>query len=167
MSHARAFTLVELVAAIGLMVLLAAGVPLLFRREGNAGTALRAAQRELATALELARRTAQARQVAVRLRLPGEPEPTETVRRWWLEQAENGQWLALRQSGELPPGTRLVAGADAVPFVEFRPDGSLVGGTRRIGVTLAAAGPGVQAADPTSMRGVSVMADGRIEEDGP
>jgi prepilin-type N-terminal cleavage/methylation domain-containing protein len=163
MNAVRAFTLIELMAAIALMLLLAAGIPALFRREGNAGLALRGAQRELVTALELARHTAQARQAAVRLRIPAATEPGEAEGRWWLERAEGSQWLELRTAGEWPPGTRVAVEEGAAEFVEFGPEGNVRGGERRLRVMLAPgnAGPG------TPVRAVGILENGRIEEGGP
>lgn len=167
MNHRRGFTLVELMAALGVMLLLAAGIPALFHRDGNAGLALRLAQRELVTALELARTTARARQVAVRIWLPGDAPGSE--RRWWLECADVAQWLALRESGELPAGIRVVPGNGPAAAVVFRPDGSPEGGAVRVVLAVGTGefvpgGPGLSAA---ATRAVRILADGRIEEEGP
>ena len=160
MRTSRGFTLVELMAAIGLMVVLAAAIPAVFRREGSAGVALRSAQRELVAALRLAQRTARARQVAVRFSLP--PESDRSGRRWSLERDERGQWLALREAGELPAGCRVVLADGAGLEIVFRPDGAVSSGAGRI--VLAPSGQGT---DPAAVRGLVLMADGRIEEDGP
>jgi prepilin-type N-terminal cleavage/methylation domain-containing protein len=160
----RGFTLVELMAALGVMLLLAAAIPALFRRDGNAGLALRLAQRELVAALELARTTARAQQVAVRLTLPGDAPGSE--RRWWLERAEDGTWRALRESGELPAGIRVVFDGEQDASIVLRPDGSPEGGAIRLRLALGS-GEGGPGSDVSATRTVTILADGRIEEDVP
>ena len=194
-----AFTLVELTAVIGLMIVLTASISLAFRREGNAGVALRAAQREIGAALRLAQRTAAARQMPVRLGVLTQPapgaDPGGTGRQWWLLAAEGSDWVRLREAGELPPGTRLVPSEKsglrlsigvtwpeellsqfegpvawedgAMEYLEFRPDGSVAGGPRRIVVAVADEAPSQVPGllDPAAIRVVRITAGGRIEED--
>lgn len=106
------FTLIELMAAIGLIVVLTAGLATVFHREGNAGVALRTARRELVSALSLAQATARARQVPVRLCLLAAPALDAAAgaagRRWWLVRGEGVAWVRLREAGELPAGTCVV-----------------------------------------------------------
>lgn len=104
-----AFTLVELMAVIGLIVVLAAGLTTVFHRGGNTGVSLRAARLELVSALTFAQATARARQVPVRLCLLSAPAAEEAAgaagRRWWLMRTEGAAWVRLPEAGELPAGT--------------------------------------------------------------
>lgn len=201
MKTSRGFTLIELVATIGLIVVLTVGSSLAFRREGNAGVALRAAEREIVSALRLARSAAQARQLPVRLAVLATPAPgedaNETGRRWWLLRADGTGWVGLHPAGELPAGTclvpsdlpalRLRAGVvwrsallsqleapvpwegGMMSWLEFSPDGKLVGGPRRmvLAVTEEAPGQSPRLVDSAAVRVVQIMADGRIEEVAP
>jgi type II secretory pathway pseudopilin PulG len=193
-----AFTLVELMTAIGLIVVLAASLAMMFHREGNAGVALRSAGRDLGSALNLAQAMARARQAPVRLCLLTAPAADDAVgatgRRWWLVRAEGAAWFPLPEAGELPAGTcavpaersalRIRPGVvwpdgllslldgpvsgdeGAVHYVEFRPDGSVSAGPRRIVLAAADEAPGQapRLIDPAGVQIINIDGTGRIEK---
>jgi hypothetical protein len=207
MNHRRfplaAFTLIELVVAVGLIAALAGGLTLAFRREGNAGIALRSAATEIAAVARRAQEMATARQVPVRLLVNAEATgpagPGGIRRQLSLACREGADWLRVGEAMLLPVGTcvvppvpaaaqvrpgvswsagplsdlggpELVVGTDGTEFfVEFDPDGRVVGGPRRWVVGTAESRPGESPVlvDPAATRSVLIAVDGRVTEEEP
>ncbi|HWA10921.1 MAG TPA: prepilin-type N-terminal cleavage/methylation domain-containing protein [Opitutaceae bacterium] len=109
------FTLIELVAVIGLVVLLAGGVGLAFERGAGRGVALQSAQAEMAALLQAARSRAVLRQAPVRLFVAAEPPPGGDSARYLRglriageEPVGSGRWVSTTEPVSLPRETFVV-----------------------------------------------------------
>jgi hypothetical protein len=106
-----AFTLVELVVVAGLLVVLAGGLSLAFRREGNGGIALKAAETGVAAMLGQARSRAVSGQLPTRfLVLAAVPtgDPGVELRRMRIVQQVAGVWSQLGPDELLPENVGIV-----------------------------------------------------------
>ena len=110
-SGIHGFSLVELVIVMGLVVVLGAGYAFGGRGGGSDGLALRSAQAQLASLLEVARAEAVSRQAPVRLFIHAAPPPIGDADKYLrcLELAaestnSGGQWVAIGEPVFLPRG---------------------------------------------------------------
>jgi len=114
-SGIHGFSLVELVIVMGLVVVLGAAYAFEGRGGGSDGLALRSAQAQLASLLEVARAEAVSRQAPVRLVIHAAPPPIGDGDKYLrcLELAAEstnggGQWVAIGEPVFLPRGIIVV-----------------------------------------------------------